>query len=364
MGDIAVAPSDPRILYAGTGEEDSRNSISPGGGVYKSTDAGLTWTYVGLKETQQIGKVLVHPRDPNTVYVAALGHLWGANPERGVYKTTDGGATWQRVKFVSDRAGFVDLAMDPTNPDVLWAASWERVRGPYFLRSGGPGSGLWKSTDAGRSWSEVSGGGFPAQTKGRIGLAIAESDPRTMYAMIEADTLPNPRRGPRRARRDRRGVDRPRRAGARAQEPEWALPVHRWRTHVGAHAAQRERRAPVLLLAGARRSHRRQPRLLDVERLPLVGGRRQDRTARRAGRAHRLARMWIDPKDPAHWIQGNDGGVYVTWDRGGTYDFLNTMPLGQFYAVSFDMRTPYRVCGGLQDNGSWCGPSRTTLTAG
>ena len=149
MGDIAIAPSNPNIIYAGTGEEDSRNSISPGGGVYKSTDAGRTWKLVGLEATQQIGRIIVDPADPNVVYVAALGHAWNSNPERGVYKSIDGGATWQLVKFVSDKAGFVDLSMDAKDHNTLYGSSWERVRGPYFLKSGGPGSGLVVSRDGG-----------------------------------------------------------------------------------------------------------------------------------------------------------------------------------------------------------------------
>src|SRR5919106_1693885 len=193
MGDLAIAPSDTNIVWAGTGEEDSRNSISPGGGIYKSTDGGHTWKLMGLVETQAIGRIVIHPTDPNVVYVAALGAPWNANKERGLYKTTDGGRTWELVKFISDRAGFVDVAMDPSNPDVLFAASWERVRGPWFLQSGGPGSALWKTTDAGKTWTEIKGGGFPETMKGRIGIAIAASDPKVIYTMVEADTAPNPR---------------------------------------------------------------------------------------------------------------------------------------------------------------------------
>ena len=177
MGDIAIAPSDSMTIWAGTGEEDSRNSISPGGGIYKSTDGGESWEFMGLKETQAIGRIVVHPTNKDIVYVAALGHPWGANEERGLYKTTDGGRTWQKSKFVSDEAGFVDIAMHPRDPNTLFASSWERVRGPYFLQSGGPGSALWKTTDAGATWTEVKGGGFPETMKGRIGIAIAPSDP-------------------------------------------------------------------------------------------------------------------------------------------------------------------------------------------
>src|SRR5438552_9309550 len=191
MGDIALAPSNADIIYAGTGEEDSRNSISPGGGVYKSTGAGRTWKLMGLEATQQIGRIVVDPTDPNIVYVSGLGHAWNSNPERGLYKTTDGGAHWTLSKFVSDKAGFVDIAMDPTDHNTLYASSWERVRGPYFLNSGRPGSGLWKTSDAGATWTEIKGNGFPTTMKGRIGLAISQSSPKTVYAWVEADTLPH-----------------------------------------------------------------------------------------------------------------------------------------------------------------------------
>ena len=176
-------------LWAGTGEQNSRNSISPGGGIYKSGDGGKTWKLMGLEKTQQIGRIVVHPTDPNIVYVAALGHVWDANPERGLYKTIDGGKSWQLIKFVSDKAGFVDVAMDPSNSDVLYASSYERSRGPYFLKSGGIGSALWKSADAGKTWAKVEGGGFPETQKGRISVAISRSNPGTVYALVEADSV-------------------------------------------------------------------------------------------------------------------------------------------------------------------------------
>jgi photosystem II stability/assembly factor-like uncharacterized protein len=187
MGDLAIAPSNPEIVWAGTGEEDSRNSISPGGGVYKSMDGGLTWELMGLEDTHAIGRILVHPTNADLVYVAALGHIWGANEERGLYRTRDGGESWERIHYISEKAGFVDLVMHPNDPNTLFAASWERVRGPWFLKSGGPGSALWKSTDGGDTWSEVIGGGFPTTMKGRIGLAIARSNPDVMYALVEAE---------------------------------------------------------------------------------------------------------------------------------------------------------------------------------
>src|ERR1035437_9200833 len=169
MGMLAIAPSDTQQVWAGTGEPNSRNTIEAGAGIYKSTDGGITWKFMGLEKTQQIGRLVVHPRDPTTVYVPALGPAWKSSPERGLYKTTDGGQTWQLIKFISDKAGFVDVAMDPRDPNVLYAAAWERLRTPYSLKSGGPGSGLWKTTGAGKTWNEIKGGGFPEGVKGRIG---------------------------------------------------------------------------------------------------------------------------------------------------------------------------------------------------
>src|SRR5688500_12199580 len=198
MGMLAIAPSDTMQVWAGTGEPNSRNTIEPGQGVYKSTDGGMTWKLMGLEKTQHIGRIAVHPSNPNVVYVAALGAAWKASPDRGLYKTEDGGQTWKVVKQVSDKAGFVDVAIDPKNPNVLCAASYERVRGPYFLKSGGPGSALWKSTDAGTTWSEIRGGGLPETVKGRIGLAVARSDAKTSYALVEADPRPERLRGGRR----------------------------------------------------------------------------------------------------------------------------------------------------------------------
>ncbi|MEP6509398.1 MAG: hypothetical protein ABJC63_14330, partial [Gemmatimonadales bacterium] len=348
MGDLAIAPSNGDILYAGTGEEDSRNSISPGGGIYKSTDAGKTWKLMGLEKTQQIGRIVVDPQDPNIVYVSALGHVWGSNPERGLYKTTDGGVTWKLSKFVSDKAGFVDLAMDPSDHNTLYAASWERSRGPYFLNSGGPGSGLWKTTDAGNTWTEIKGGGFPETMKGRIGLAIAPSNPKMIYAWVEADTLKH-------AMKKGEVADT-----SKAQKPNSG--IYR-STDAGATWTLMQRNA-----GDARPFYYSQIRvdpknperiywMSSVFRFSDDGGKTERRGALSIHTDWHA--MWIDPKDPEHFIIGDDGGIAVTWDRGGTFEFPNIFPIGQFYGVSFDMSKPYRVCGGLQDNGTWCGPSRT-----
>ncbi|MDQ6736962.1 MAG: hypothetical protein M3Z30_04585 [Gemmatimonadota bacterium] len=342
MGELAIAPSDTNVIYAGTGEEDSRNSISPGGGMYKSTNGGRTWTFIGLGETQQIGRIVVAPNDPNTVYVAALGHAWGPNKERGLYKTTDGGATWKLSKFISDKAGFVDVAMDPSDPNTLYASSWERVRGPYFLKSGGPGSGLWKTTDAGATWTEIKGGGFPATMKGRIGLAIAHSNPKIVYAVIEADSLPNPVRNKSTKGRQKLGNGLYRSIDAGTT----------W-TKMNDHNERPFYYSEV-------RVDPSNPDRVYWSSTPVNFSDDAGKTVRNATVGIHVDHhaMWIDPNDPAHFVVGDDGGVSQTWDRGGNYDFINTFAIGQFYDVSYDMGVPYRVCGGLQDNGSWCGPSR------
>ena len=340
LGDLAIAPSDTNVVYVGTGEEDSRNSMSPGGGVWKTTDGARTWTFMGLGETQQIGRIVVDPRNKDVVYVAALGHAWGSNRERGIYKSVDGGAHWELVKFVSDRAGFVDVQLEPGNPDVVWASSWERVRGPWFLRSGGPGSALWKSVDAGRTWAEVKGSGFPETTKGRISFDISRSNPKIIYAMVEADTVMG---------------------GAKAGGKAQARPSGLYRSTDGGATWEKRNGTNVRPFYYSQvRVDPKNPERVYFTSTPVLesdDGGTTTRTATQGIHVDHHA-MWIDPADADHLIVGDDGGVSQSFDKGGTYTFLNTMPLGQFYAVSFDMAVPYNVCGGLQDNGSWCGPSR------
>ena len=353
LGDIAIAPSNGDIIWAGTGEEDSRNSISPGGGIYKSVDAGRTWKLMGLEKTEHIARILVDPKNPDIVYVAAMGKTWANNPERGLYKSTDGGNTWRLIKFISDKAGFIELVMDPTDNRTLWAASWERIRGPYFLNSGGPGSALWKSTDAGGTWTEVKGGGFPETTKGRIGLAVAQSNPKVMYALVEADTMKRAlRKGEKpdtsKAQRINSGLYRSADGGA-----TWAL-MQRNGTDARPFYYSQVRVDPE--------NPDRVYWMSSVFRFSDDGGKTERRGALSIHTDWHA--MWIDPEDPEHFIIGDDGGIGITWARGGTYDFPNTIPLGQFYAVGFDMAKPYNVCGGLQDNGTWCGPSRTRFRTG
>ena len=400
MGDLAIAPGDPSRIWAGTGEEDSRNSISPGGGIFKSTDGGDSWEFKGLRGTQVIGRVVVHPEDPDIVFVAALGHIWGSNPERGLYRTTDGGDSWELVKFISDKAGFVDVAFKPGDPNTLFAASWERVRGPWFLNSGGPGSALWKSTDGGTTWTEVAGNGFPTAMKGRIGIAISESDPEIMYAMVEAEeeeeveeeAEEDEAEGEEGAEKEeteagegagaRKGAEAGKEEGAEAGEAGDTEAEEEAETGEGAEAVQRERASGGNGLyrsedggetwekvndANTRPFYYSQVRVdpQDPDRVyfsstPVLfsddGGRTVGSTTVGIHVDHHA--MWIDPVDPERIVVGNDGGAAITYDRGGNWRYLNTMAVGQFYDVSYNMEKPYRVCGGLQDNGTWCGPSR------
>jgi photosystem II stability/assembly factor-like uncharacterized protein len=340
-GMLAIAPSDTNVVYYGTGEPNSRNSISPGSGLWKSTNGGRSWEFMGLKETQHIGRIVVHPRDPNTAYVAALGHAWGPNKERGLYKTTDGGKTWQLKKFISEKAGFVDVALDPRDPNVVWASSYERQRGAYFLQSGGPGSALWKSTDAGETWTEVKGGGFPETMKGRISIAISLSSPDVMYTMVEADTAPNPKKDP----------------AVKAQKSPTGL----YRSEDGGKAWTKvndENTRPFYY--SQVRVDPANPNHVFWSSTPIKyswdGGKTTGNTTVGVHVDHHA--MWIDSRDPSHIVVGDDGGVAQTWDAGGNWDSMNQLPIGQYYNVSFDLAVPYNVCGGAQDNGAWCGPSR------
>ncbi|MDB4874560.1 MAG: hypothetical protein JWM41_1006 [Gemmatimonadetes bacterium] len=335
MGDLAIAPSDPKILYAGTGEDNARNSVSPGFGVYKSVDGGVTWQSVGLEKTQHVGRIVVHPTNPNIVYVAAVGATWASNPERGLYKTVDGGKSWTLVKFISDKAGFVDVVMDPRDPNTLYAASWERSRGPYFLKSGGPGSALWKTTDAGKSWREIKGGGFPETMKGRMNIQVAHSDPNVVYAMVEADSV--------RGAKPQRLLSGLYRSADAGKTWKWMStidnrPFYFSQIRVDPKNANRLYRMAVDFASSDDGGY--------SWRLGMVGNHED------------YHGMWIDPNDPEHFIIGGDAGIFQTWDRGGTYDSMNNMAMGQFYVVSYDYQVPYRVCGGLQDNGSSCGWSR------
>ncbi|HEX7049340.1 MAG TPA: hypothetical protein VF188_03925 [Longimicrobiales bacterium] len=348
IGDVAVSASDPDVVWVGTGERNSLRSEGWGNGVYRSTDGGRSWEHRGLDETREIGRIVVHPTNPDIVYVAALGHLWGVNPERGIYRTTDGGETWEKVLFVDDTTGFVDLKMDPSDPDVLYAAGWHRVRwGGGKMEGAGAGSGIWKTTDGGDTWTRLTDpaldNGLPAGPMGRIGLAVHPRDPRIVYAVIQvARSATNPGLSP------AGGLFRSDDAGA-----SWtrlhdisAVPDYYY-NEVWVDPNDPDR----LWLAATNLAYSED------------GGRTFSEFE--LGRVHvDHHALWIDPDDSDTMILGNDGGIYISYDGGENWAH-HSLPVGQFYEVDIDTtRTPYHVCGGLQDNGVWCGPSRTRERAG
>ncbi len=331
IGSVAVAASDPSVVWVGTGEPANRQSSSWGNGVYRSGDGGTTWEHKGLADTHHIGRVLVHPADPDTVYVAALGHLWGPNDERGVYRTRDGGASWDRVLHGDENTGAVEIAMDPESPDILYAALYQRRRRAYGFAGGGPGSGIHRTTDGGESWTKL-GGGLPEGDTGRIGLAVYRRDPRVVYAIVE-----NREGGV--FRSEDRGLTWERMSDTNPR------PMYYSQIRIDPNNDQR------IWVLGTRMHYSQD------------GGRTFDTDwVQRIHVDHHA--LWINPADSNHMVLGNDGGIHLSWDRGRSWDFVNTIPLGQFYEIGYDMNAPYLVYGGLQDNGSWAGPSRTLFRQG
>jgi photosystem II stability/assembly factor-like uncharacterized protein len=373
IGDIAIAPSNPEILYVGTGEPNNRQSSSFGAGVYKSIDGGKTFELLGLEATQSIARIVVHPRDPNTVYVAALGHLFGPNADRGVYKTTDGGKTWTNTKFIDEDTGFTDLVMDPSNPNVLYAASYQRRRTPWGFNGAGPGSGIWKTTNGGKNWTKLMGNGLPTNPIiGRVGLDIARSKPQTIYASIEV----GPTGGTGAGVNDDGTLQAPGQRGlggggrGRGNQPPPPPDPNKsgiWRSDDGGKTWR------FLSNSMDRPMYYSQIRV-DPNNSEIAyqggapffkttdGGKTWTQVQGLAHTDHHA--IWIDPKNSKHLIVGNDGGLDVTYDQTENWEFVNTVAVGQFYKVSADMRKPYYICGGLQDNGSWCGPSATRSANG
>ncbi|HLG13068.1 MAG TPA: hypothetical protein VJH03_00895 [Blastocatellia bacterium] len=326
IGDICIAPSDPNIVWVGTGEPNNRQSSSWGDGVYRSLDGGKTWQNMGLKDSKHIARVVIDPRDPNTVYVAALGHLWGPNRERGVFKTTDGGKTWNNVLFINEDTGATDIAMDPQSAMTLYAAVYQRRRTAWGFNGGGPHSGLYKTIDGGATWAKLTNG-LPDGVTGRIGVDIYRSNPNIVYAIIE-----NAKGGV--FRSDDRGLT------WRKTSDTNSRPMYYSQIRIDPNNDQR-----VWQLAA---------NMFNSE----DGGKTwvTNFVSRIHGDYHGL---WINPANSNHILTGSDGGIHQSFDRGRSWDFINTIPLGQFYEVSLDNQKPYWVYGGLQDNGSWSGPSGT-----
>ena len=379
IGDIAIAPSNPNIVYVGTGEPNNRQSSSFGNGMYKSTDAGKTFKQIGLADTQSIARVVVHPRNPDVVYVAAVGHLFGPNEERGLYKTTDGGKTWTKSKFIDADTGFIDVVMDPSNSETLYAASYQRRRTPWGFNGGGPNSAIWKTTNGGRSWTRLAGSGLPdgGGIIGRIGLAVSRSNPRIVYAQIEvgasAGTGGNVTAEGKPAPPSQGGFGGFGGGGAQQQRPGQPPPppdpkkAGVWRSDDGGRSwrvVSNNNNRPMYY--SQIRVDPGNPEIVYTMGAPFHKSTDGGKTFKVVpGIAHSDHHaLWIDPKNPQHLLLGNDGGLDVSYDQGETWEFVNTIAVGQFYAISADMQRPYLVCGGLQDNGSWCGPSATRNSNG
>ncbi|HEU4371808.1 MAG TPA: glycosyl hydrolase [Methylomirabilota bacterium] len=329
VGALAVAASDPNVVYAGTGEACIRGNVSHGDGVYRSTDGGRTWVNRGLRDTRHIGRVRVHPADPDLVYVAALGHAWGPNRERGVFRSRDGGAGWEPVLFKSERAGAIDLSMDPHNPRVLFAAVWQAQRTPWSMSSGGPDSSLWKSTDGGDTWTDISRNpGLPRGVLGRIGVVVSPADGRRVYAVVEADDGA--------LFRSDDGGDTWQRG---SEEP--GLRGRPWYyMHVFADPGD----ADTVWVA-------------DYSLWKsLDGGKTFGEVATPHGDNHDL---WIDPADPRRMIEGNDGGSCVSFNGGQSWSTIYNQPTAQFYHVCADDQRPYRIYGSQQDNWAISLPSQS-----
>ncbi len=351
LGAVAVAASNPDVVWVGTGEANARNSVAWGDGVYKSTDGGQSWQHAGLRDTQHVGRIVIHPTNPDIVYVAALGHVWGPNRERGLYKTTDGGKTWLQVKFLDADTGFIDLVMDPGDPETLYAAAY-RVRRDAFSGGNpaeqfGPLAGLYKTTDGGKTWARLSTG-LPDRPIGRCGLAVYRKDPRVLYAVVQTDRT------------------------LLRRETEWGQPAKAnddpIRGGVFRSADRGETWVKVNDLC-PRPFYFSQVRIdpNDERRLYVLGV--SLHVSRDGGRTFRAETdstvhadwhaLWIDPKDSEHMAAGSDGGAFLTFDRGQNWEQPKNLPIGQFYSVAVDLSRPYWVYGGLQDNGSWGGPSAT-----
>ena len=318
VGALAVAPSDPNVVYAGMGEGCIRGNVSAGDGVWKSTDAGKTWASAGLADTQQIPRVRVHPSNPDVVYVAALGHTWGPNPDRGIFRSTDGGKTWKKVLYVDEKTGASDLVMDATNPRILYAGFWQVGRKPWSLESGGPGGGVWKTTDGGDTWKKLAGG-LPEGVVGRVGLAVSPAQPDRVWAIVEAE---------------KGGVFRTDDGGEtwKKVNDDNKLRQRAWYySHV--YADPKNADAVYVLNVGFFRSG--------------DGGKTFEPIRTPHGDNHDL---WIDPNDPERMIEGNDGGATVTVNGGRSWSSLLNQPTAQFYRVATDGRFPYRVFGAQQDN--------------
>ncbi len=329
IGDLALAPSNPNLIWVGTGEANIRNDITDGAGVYFSSNAGHSWRLMGLKNAGQISRVIVDPNDPNTVFVGAIGHAWGPNTERGVFRTTDGGKTWKKVLYIDDQTGVADLTIAPANPHVLYAAMWHVRRHPWTLVDGGESSGIYRSTDSGETWQKLTEG-LPKGSLGRIAVAVAPSNPSHLYALISHKDG------------DKKGLL----WQSTDMGDHWTAVGDNHALDVRPFYFSRIVVSPV---------DENKIYFLSFTMMESNDG---GKTAHIAdGGVHPDHHtLWIDPKNPNRMLQGNDGGAFLTMN-GKSWRFLDSLPIEQFYQVAHDSKVPYTLCGGLQDNSAWCGPS-------
>ncbi|MEO6588664.1 MAG: hypothetical protein ABIP06_04995, partial [Pyrinomonadaceae bacterium] len=333
VGDIALEPGNPDVIWVGTGESNVRNSVSFGDGVYKSTDGGKTWKHLGLKDTNTISKIVINPKNPDIAYVAAIGHAWGQNEERGVFMTTDGGATWKQTLYIDNQHGASDIEIDPQNPNILYAGMWRFERKPWTFTSGSDKGGVYRSIDGGRTWNKIEKG-LPKMI-GRVGLAVAQSNPNVVYAMLEAKegTL---------YRSDDKGEN-----FKQVSKNQQIVGRGFYYTRVRVDPTDENK---VYAIAS--------PLFKSLD-----GGRNFSRIAPNVHIDYHA--FWIDPLNPKRMWNGQDGGVAVSTDEGKSWEYINNFATGQFYQVFADNVAPfYNVSGGLQDNGTWVGPSRNREPAG
>jgi len=338
VGEIVVHPKNHDVIWVGTGEDNPRNSVGMGKGMFRSVDGGKTWKHVGLEKSEHVAQILLDPNDTKVAWVAATGPLWNARGQRGIYKTTDGGQHWTLVLApANDTTGGADLAMDPSNPDRIIATLWQRRRWPYFFKSGGPGSGLYSSWDGGETWKrETSKNGLPEGPLGKINLAIAPSNPAIVYALVEA-----------RKTQLLRSED-----GGET-----------WKTVNDSRAVGNRPFYYNRLLVDPQNPDRVYHIAGDLS-VSDDGGKTFRSIVRGKGVHVDHHALWIDPDDPDYLVDSNDGGVYISEDRGKTWRFVANLPLGQYYEVAVDDEVPYHVYGGLQDNGNWRGPAETWRGSG
>jgi len=360
IGAVAVAPSNANIVWAGTGEAYCARSSNSGDGVYKSTDAGKTWRNMGLEDSHHIVRVVIHPKNPDIVYVAAMGHLFSNNAERGVFRTRDGGQTWEKVLYVNDRIGAIDLVMVLADPDILYAAMYDKVRLPWHYEMGGPESGIYKTIDGGKSWKKLAGG-LPSGRVGRIGLDVFQKSPDILYAVVENDN----RRPPTQPE-----IDLAKKRGSGPGEFTAGNEVYRtddggksWRkVNAGYEAALNK--APYSF--NELKMDQNDPNTVYITGQSLAstidGGKTWNGLSWPSNGVFQKAfgdwrAMWVDPENSDRLIFGSDGGVNISYDRGKTCHHFYNIPLGEFYAIGVDMEDPYNIYGGMQDHDSWKGPS-------